>query len=62
MGEVGNYYKILAGNQKGRDHLGDLSVDGRIMLKLMLKEILWMGVNWNQWLVLVNTVVNLLFS
>jgi hypothetical protein len=30
---MGNAYKILVGNLKGRNHLKDLGVDGRIILK-----------------------------
>jgi hypothetical protein len=31
MGEVRKSYRILVGSLKGRDHLEDLGVDGRIM-------------------------------
>jgi hypothetical protein len=31
-------YRILVGNLKGRDHLGDLGIDGRIILKWILKK------------------------
>jgi hypothetical protein len=33
MREMKNAYKILVGKLKGRDHLGDLGVDGRILVK-----------------------------
>jgi hypothetical protein len=33
MGIKGMYTKYWSGNLKGRDHSGDLDVDGRILLK-----------------------------
>jgi hypothetical protein len=36
MGEMRNIYKFLAGKQRG--YLGDISVDGRIILKWNLKN------------------------
>jgi hypothetical protein len=33
-----NAYKVLVGNVKGKDLLGDLGMDGRIILKLMLRK------------------------
>jgi hypothetical protein len=38
------YAVILLGSLKGRDRFGDLSIDGRIILKLILKE--WGGIVW----------------
>jgi len=38
MRELRNAYKILIGNPEGRDHLGELGVDGRIILKWILKK------------------------
>jgi hypothetical protein len=38
MDETKNAYNFWSGGQKGRDHLENLDVDGRIMLKLTLKE------------------------
>jgi hypothetical protein len=32
-GEVRNVYDILIGKSKGRDHSGDVGVDGTIILK-----------------------------
>jgi hypothetical protein len=32
VGEMRNAYKILYGKPEGRDHLEDLSVDGKIIL------------------------------
>jgi len=43
MGEMWNTYKILVGNPEERDKLEDKGVDGRIILKMMLKEILMWG-------------------
>jgi hypothetical protein len=36
VGEMRKYIKFWSVNPKGRDHSEDLSVDGRIMLELML--------------------------
>jgi hypothetical protein len=36
MGKMGNVYKIWLENLKGRDHLEDISVDGKILLERML--------------------------
>jgi hypothetical protein len=33
MGEMRNAYTILVGNLKKRDHLEDLGVDGKMILK-----------------------------
>jgi hypothetical protein len=45
MGERRNSYKILVENLKGRDHSEDTGVDGRIILKMNLKEIGWEDLN-----------------
>jgi hypothetical protein len=37
MGEMRNSYKILIGDPEGKEHLGE-RVDGRIILKLVLKK------------------------
>jgi hypothetical protein len=36
MGELRNAYCISVGNLKGRDHLENLGVDGRIILECIL--------------------------
>jgi hypothetical protein len=33
-----NAYRVLVGNLKERDHVENLSVDGRIILKWMLQK------------------------
>jgi hypothetical protein len=49
-----------------RDHWEDQSVGGWTILKWILREIAWDGIDWidlaqnrNQWRALVNTVMNL---
>jgi hypothetical protein len=37
MGEVRNAYKILVGKPEERDHSEDLSVDGRILKRILEK-------------------------
>jgi len=32
-------YRILVGQPEGKSHLGDLDVDGRVILKLILEEL-----------------------
>jgi hypothetical protein len=39
-------YKILVRKATGRDHLGNMGIDGRIRLKLTLKQ--GMSVDWIQ--------------
>jgi hypothetical protein len=63
MGEKRNAYKILAGNQKERDHRADQDVGGWTM---DLRDVGWDGVDWidmaqdrDQWRALVNTLLNL---
>jgi len=54
------------GNLKERDHWGDPSVDGRIILKWMFRKWDVEGINWieqahdrDRWRALVNAVMNL---
>jgi hypothetical protein len=61
-----NAYKILVGKPEGKIHSEDLSVDGRIILKWILREIEWEFVDRihltqdrDQRRVLVNTVMKL---
>jgi hypothetical protein len=44
MREQRSAYKILVRNLKPTDHLKSLGLDGRIMLKIILKENVWEGV------------------
>jgi hypothetical protein len=37
MGKIKNTYEFYSENLKGRDNLGDMRVDRRIILKLILK-------------------------
>jgi hypothetical protein len=38
MGETRNMQRILVGNLRGRDHLRDLRVDGRTILKFIKQK------------------------
>jgi hypothetical protein len=38
MEDITNAYKILLENMKGRDNLGDNSIDKRIMLNLVFQK------------------------
>jgi hypothetical protein len=38
IGEIRNAYIFWSGNLKGRDHLEDVGVDGRIILDCMLEK------------------------
>jgi hypothetical protein len=66
MGEKRNAYRILVGKPEGKTPLGRprrMWVDN---IKMDLREIGWVGVDWidmaqdrDQWRALVNTVLNL---
>jgi hypothetical protein len=48
MGEKRSAYRILVGDLREGDHLGDTGVDGRITLKWILKKWdgAWTGLSW----------------
>jgi hypothetical protein len=62
-GEIRKAQRILVGNQTGRDHLGDLRVNWKVMLKQTMKKQgmrMWAGqLAWErvQWRVHVNVLV-----
>jgi hypothetical protein len=56
---------FLCVNLRERDHLGDKSVDGRIILRWIFRNGMW-GVHWielaqvrDRWRALVNAIMNL---
>ena len=38
MGETGGAYRVLVGKPEGKDHLDDLGVDERIIIKCILNK------------------------
>jgi len=49
MGERRGVYRVLMGKPEGKDHLGDPSVDGRIILRWIFRKWdvgVWTGSNW----------------
>jgi hypothetical protein len=66
MGEGTNMYMLSVGKPKRKKHLKDQRIDGRIGIKMDLREIGWTGVEWihlaqdrDFWQALVNAVMNL---
>jgi hypothetical protein len=48
-GEESNIHGFVAKTLKERDHLQDLGIDGRVLLKLIFKKIreeAWIGLIW----------------
>jgi hypothetical protein len=49
MGERRSVYRFLVGKTEGKNHLGDPGVDGRIILRWILRKwnvVLWTGLSW----------------
>ena len=49
MGEERVVYRVLVGKPEGRNHLGDLGVDGRIILGWIFRRwdvCIWTGLGW----------------
>jgi hypothetical protein len=49
MGERRGVYRVLLGNLKERDHLGDPGIDGRIILRWTFRKWVvgvWTGLSW----------------
>ena len=49
MGEERGVYRVLVGKPEGRDHLGDLGVDGWIILGWISRRCdvgIWTGLGW----------------
>jgi hypothetical protein len=44
--EMRFYTKFCSENLEGRDHKEDIGVDGRIPIRMDLREIGWGGVDW----------------
>jgi hypothetical protein len=62
MEEVRNTYEIFVEKLEGKNHSDDLGVDGRIILEWILGwDVEWMHLaqDRNQWLAVVNTIMNL---
>ena len=66
MGEITGVYRDLVGKPEGKKHLGDLGVNGRIILKKYLQEVGcvcmdWIDLarDWDRWRTLVNAVMNI---
>ena len=64
MGDWRGAYKVLVGGLSERDHLEDLGVDGRLILKFIFKK--WdLGMDWidlaqgrDRWPAVVSAVMN----
>jgi hypothetical protein len=59
MGEIRDSFRVFVEEPEGKDHLGDIGLDGVILLKWILKKQgrrLWTGFIW---LRIGTTVINL---
>jgi hypothetical protein len=59
MGERRNAYRILVGKSERKRPLLRQDVDGWTILEWILREIEWVGLDWDQWRTLMNTIMNL---
>ena len=66
MGDRRAVYRFLMGKPEGRRHLGDASIDGRIILSCISRKWdvgTWTGLMWlrmgTRWRALVTAVINL---
>jgi hypothetical protein len=66
MGDRRGAYRVLVGKPDGKNHLEDPGIDGRILLKWILKSWGCGGMDWvpvaqdrGRWWALVNVVMNL---
>jgi len=66
MEERRGVYRVLVGKPEGKNHLGDPGVDGRIILRWILRKWNVGGMDWielaqdrNRWPAFVNAVMNL---
>jgi len=62
MGEEREVYRVLVGKPEGRNHWGDLGLDGRIILEWISRSWdvgIWTGFGWFRWRTLVSAVMNL---
>jgi hypothetical protein len=46
MGESRGAYRILVGNLRERDHLEDLGMERKVILKWIFKKAGWLDVDW----------------
>ena len=65
-GDSRGVYRILVGNLRERDQLGDLGLDGRIILRWIFRKWYVGGMDWidlaqnrDRWQAVVNAVMNL---
>jgi hypothetical protein len=63
MGEERNVYKVLVGKPKGKDHLEDQNVGGRMGSEWILGRLalgVWIGFDWlrDWWQAVVGAVMN----